>query len=177
MAGKAKEVAGALSGNDELATEGQLQQAGAQARKDANSREAVADADAGQALEELHERTGDLAEDNRRAHAAAGQREQAIVDAEAAATADAETQAQRQQQAGRRRAEDEADAVARASAADAARIDAEALSVERGAEQRHDDHEARAGEAERRAAQLHTAADAERRAAQLRTEASNRGRS
>jgi uncharacterized protein YjbJ (UPF0337 family) len=48
MAGKAKEVAGALSGNDELATEGQLQQAGAQARKDANSREAIADADAGQ---------------------------------------------------------------------------------------------------------------------------------
>jgi uncharacterized protein YjbJ (UPF0337 family) len=28
MAGKPKEVAGALSGNDELATEGQLQQAG-----------------------------------------------------------------------------------------------------------------------------------------------------
>ena len=126
MAGKAKEVAGALSGNDELATEGQLQQAGAQARKDANSREAVANADAGRALNELHERTGDLAEDKSRAHAAAGQREQAIVDAEAAATADAETQAQHQQHAGRRRAEDEADAVARASAADAARFDAEA---------------------------------------------------
>jgi uncharacterized protein YjbJ (UPF0337 family) len=42
MAGKAIEVASALSGNDELATEGQLQQAGAHARKDANSREAVA---------------------------------------------------------------------------------------------------------------------------------------
>ncbi len=118
----------------------------------------------GRRFDELRERTGDLTEDKRRAHAAAGQREQAIVDAGAAATADAETQAQRQQQAGRRRAEDEADAVARASAADAAGFDAEALSVERGAAQRHDHHEARA-------------ADAEHRAAQLRTEASNRGRS
>jgi uncharacterized protein YjbJ (UPF0337 family) len=177
VAGKAKEVAGALSGNDELATEGQLQQAVAQARKDANSREAVANADAGQALDELRERTGDLAEDNRRAHTAAGQREQAIVDAGAAAKADAETQAQRQEQAGRRHAEDEADAVARASAADAARIDAEARSAERGAAQRHDHHEAQAADAEHRAAQLRTAADAERRAAQLRTEASKRGRS
>ena len=164
MAGKAKEVAGALSGDDDLATEGQLQQAGAQARKDANSREAVANASAGQALDELCERTDDLTKDRRRAHAAAGQREQAIVDAGAAATADAETRTQREEQAGRRRAEDGADAVARASAANAARIDAEALSAERDAAQRHDDHEARA-------------ADAERRAAQLRTEASNRGRS
>jgi uncharacterized protein YjbJ (UPF0337 family) len=160
MAGKAKEVAGALSGNDELATEGQLQQAAAQARKDANSREAVANASAGQALDELPERTNDLSEAKRQAHTAAGQREQAIIDAEAAAKADAETQAQRQQQAGRGHAEYEADAIARASAADAARLDAEALSAERGAAQRHDDHEARA-------------ADAEHRAARLRNEATN----
>lgn len=164
MAGKAKEVAGALSGDDDLATEGQLQQAGAQARKDANSREAVANASAGQALDELRERTDELTKDKRRAHTAADQSEQAIVAAGAAAKADAETRTQRQEQAGRRRAEDEADAVARASAADAARIDAEARSAEHGAAQRHDDHEARA-------------ADAERRAAQLRTEATKRGRS
>lgn len=164
MAGKAKEVAGALSGDDDLATEGQLQQAGAQAGKDANSREAVANASAGQALDELRERTDELTKDNRRAHTAADQSKQAIVDAGAAAKADAETRTQRQEQAGRRRAEDEADAVARASAADAARIDAEARSAEHGAAQRHDDHEARA-------------ADAERRAAQLRTEATKRGRS
>ena len=177
MAGKAKEVVGALSGNDELATEGQLQQAGAQARKDPNSREAVANASAGQTIDELRERTDDLTEVKLQAHAAAGQREQAIVDAGAAAKADAETQAQRQEQAGRRRAEDAADALIRASTADAARFDAEALSVERSAAQRHHDHEARTADAEQRAAQLRTAADAERRAAQLRTEASSRGRS
>jgi uncharacterized protein YjbJ (UPF0337 family) len=74
MAGKAKEVAGALSGDDDLATEGQLQQAGAQARKDANSREAVANASAGQALDELRERTDELTKDNRRAHTAADQK-------------------------------------------------------------------------------------------------------
>jgi uncharacterized protein YjbJ (UPF0337 family) len=154
MAGNAKEVAGALSGNDELATEGQLQQAGARARKDANSRQAVADADAGQAIDELRERTDDLTEDKRQAHAAAGQREQAIVQAGAAAKSDAEANAQRQQQAGSRHAEHEADAIARASAADAARLDAEALSAERGAKQRHDDLETRAVDAEHRAAQL-----------------------
>ena len=49
VAGKAKEVAGALSGKDELAEEGQLQQAGAHARKEANSLDAVASADAEQA--------------------------------------------------------------------------------------------------------------------------------
>jgi uncharacterized protein YjbJ (UPF0337 family) len=154
MAGKAKEVAGALSGNDELATEGQLQQAGAQARKDANSREAVADMDAGQAIAELRERTDDLTEDQRQAHAVAGQREQAIVQAGAAAKADAEVNAQRQQQAESRHAERDADAIARASAADAARLDAEALNAERQAKQRQDDLDSRAAHAEHQAAQL-----------------------
>ncbi|MDT4908923.1 MAG: hypothetical protein QOI69_2164, partial [Pseudonocardiales bacterium] len=37
IAGKAKEVAGALAGNDTLAEEGQLQQADAAARREANS--------------------------------------------------------------------------------------------------------------------------------------------
>ena len=44
--GKAKEIAGAVTGNDSLTTEGQLQQAQAQERKEANSVESVADAEA-----------------------------------------------------------------------------------------------------------------------------------
>ena len=44
--GKAKEIAGAVTGNDSLTVEGQLEQTQAQQRKEANSLEAVADAEA-----------------------------------------------------------------------------------------------------------------------------------
>ena len=47
--GKAKEIAGAVTGNDSLTAEGQLEQTQAQVRKEANSVEAVADAEAAQA--------------------------------------------------------------------------------------------------------------------------------
>ncbi|MCW2557899.1 MAG: hypothetical protein JWP55_1863 [Mycobacterium sp.] len=47
--GKAKEVLGAFTGSDSLTTEGQLEQAQARERKEANSIEAVADAEAKQA--------------------------------------------------------------------------------------------------------------------------------
>ena len=47
--GKAKELVGAVTGNDSLTAEGQLEQTQAQQRRDANSVEAVADAEAEQA--------------------------------------------------------------------------------------------------------------------------------
>ena len=47
--GKAKEVAGALTGNDSLTAEGQLEQTQAKERKDASTAEALADAEAEQA--------------------------------------------------------------------------------------------------------------------------------
>lgn len=50
--GKAKEVVGAVIGNDSLTAEGQLDQTQAQERKAANSIEAVADAEADQARAE-----------------------------------------------------------------------------------------------------------------------------
>ena len=50
--GKAKEIAGAVTGNDSLTAEGQLEQTQAQQRKEANSVEAVADAEAEQARAE-----------------------------------------------------------------------------------------------------------------------------
>ena len=58
--GKAKEVFGAVIGNDSLTAEGQLEQTQAQERKEANSVEAVADAEAAQAR-------GDIAEATRKA--------------------------------------------------------------------------------------------------------------
>ena len=53
--GKAKEIVGALTGNDSLTAEGQLEQTQAKERKDANSVEAVADAEATQAHAEATE--------------------------------------------------------------------------------------------------------------------------
>jgi uncharacterized protein YjbJ (UPF0337 family) len=50
--GKAKEIVGAVTGNDSLTAEGQLEQTQAQQRKETNSVEAVADAEAAQARAE-----------------------------------------------------------------------------------------------------------------------------
>jgi uncharacterized protein YjbJ (UPF0337 family) len=55
IAGKAKEVAGAVSGKDDLVEEGQLQQAEASNRKAAVADDAVADAKAREATEELRD--------------------------------------------------------------------------------------------------------------------------
>ena len=57
MKGKAKEVAGAVLGNDSLTAEGQLERTQAQERKEANSVEAVADAEAAQARGDIAEAT------------------------------------------------------------------------------------------------------------------------
>jgi uncharacterized protein YjbJ (UPF0337 family) len=56
--GKVKEVVGAVTGSDSLTKEGQLEQIQAQARKEANAVDAVADAEAAQAREEIAEATG-----------------------------------------------------------------------------------------------------------------------
>lgn len=61
MKGKAKEFAGAVIGNDSLTAEGQLDQAQAQNRKEANSVEAVADAEADQARAEAVDDKQELA--------------------------------------------------------------------------------------------------------------------
>jgi uncharacterized protein YjbJ (UPF0337 family) len=53
--GKAKEIVGAVTGNDSLTAEGQLEQTQAKERKEANSVDAVADAEAAQAHAEATE--------------------------------------------------------------------------------------------------------------------------
>jgi uncharacterized protein YjbJ (UPF0337 family) len=53
--GRAKEIVGALTGNDSLTAEGQLDQTQSNARKEANSVEAVADAETAQARTEAAE--------------------------------------------------------------------------------------------------------------------------
>lgn len=51
--GKAKEFAGALTNNDSLTAEGQLEQASAKERKEANSVEAIADVEAAKAAADV----------------------------------------------------------------------------------------------------------------------------
>lgn len=56
--GRVKEVVGAVTGSESLTAEGQLQQAQAKERKEANISEALADAEAAQARKEVAEATG-----------------------------------------------------------------------------------------------------------------------
>jgi uncharacterized protein YjbJ (UPF0337 family) len=78
VAGKAKEVAGAVSGKDDLVEEGQLQQAEARHRKDAVADDAVADAKREDASEELRETSLESAQQEGRARAQAAREENVI---------------------------------------------------------------------------------------------------
>ncbi|MCW2606891.1 MAG: ral stress protein CsbD, partial [Frankiales bacterium] len=81
VTGKVKEVAGAVTGNDALAAEGQLQQAEVSARKDAATNEAVAKVEAEQAAAALTEtrREADAARDQVDREAAARVTATAVV--------------------------------------------------------------------------------------------------
>lgn len=149
-----EEVAGAVTGNSDLAEEGQLQQADAQARKDANSREAVANASARQAADELREQTQDVAEDKREVRKHADHQGEAVARDEAAEKAHAETEAARHELADRRQAEIQADAQARESESEAVQLAAAATQVERNAREEQSRLESEAADAERRAGTL-----------------------
>ena len=155
VTGKAKELAGALTGNDELVEEGQLRQAAASARRDANTSDALAEAQAGHATEELRE---DLAQTERQRQTAAVEADHRVRTAAQAAQAekariDAET-AQREQAAQAEvRKQSAAELASKAEQAQRTRERADAH--EHDAQSRHD--------------QLLSEADAElERAAQLR---------
>ena len=79
IAGKAKEVAGAMTGKDDLVEEGQFQQAEARTRKTALADDALADAKLGKAAQELHETSRETAEQTRAAGAQA-EREKSEVE-------------------------------------------------------------------------------------------------
>ena len=125
--GKAKEIAGAVTGNESLTAEGQLEQTQAQQRKEANSVEAVADAEAAQAradaarakLEGADERlavsaTTAAVQNSVRAEHAADHRaaEQTGQRDAAREKAQAELDAQRAVQCAKARERDEVDAAA-----------------------------------------------------------------
>jgi uncharacterized protein YjbJ (UPF0337 family) len=82
--GKAKEVAGAVTGNDSLTAEGQLEQEQARERKEANKVEAIADAEAQQARSQAAEAIRD-GMDERRSVNAETEAEKRAIRAEQAA--------------------------------------------------------------------------------------------
>src|SRR6188474_3964758 len=112
IAGKAKEVAGAMTGKDDLVEEGQLQQAEARTRKAALADEAVADAKLSQAARELHETSRETAEQTKAAGAQA-EREKSVVEQQRASEhVAADQDAERQEATDRAAAQETADKLA-----------------------------------------------------------------
>src|SRR3712207_2208759 len=112
VAGKAKEVAGAVTGRDDLVEEGQLQQAEARNRKEAVADEAIADAKREVATEELRETTVEAAQQEAAARAQA-QREESLAEHQRQGEyAVAEREAQRQEAVGEQVAQQRADQLA-----------------------------------------------------------------
>ncbi len=154
IAGKAKEFAGALAGKDELTEEGQLQQADARARREANSEQAIADAQSRQAAEHLAQEQEHAAAEQRTATAAATIAQQAIQHDTVAERSMAEAGARQQEQAARDQASVEAVHNVRETTAEAQATRSEAQATEAVAAQQHEKLLNLAETEERRAAEL-----------------------
>ena len=162
IAGKAKEVVGAVAGKDDLVEEGQLQQTEAQRRKEAVADEAVADAKRHEATQEMREASRETAEEQGEARARAEQERSAAAQQAAQERAAAERGAAQREQQGRVNAEVEADLVAETRLREAEVAEAQA-----------DATEERTTEEQARLAR--EAATAEQQAAQLRAETDQPG--
>ncbi|KMO84085.1 CsbD family protein [Mycolicibacterium chubuense] len=88
--GKAKEFVGAVTNNDSLTAEGQLEQTQARERKHANTVEAVADAEAEQARTEAADALRQGAQERRAVNAEAAAAEKAVHDQKTAQKREAE---------------------------------------------------------------------------------------
>jgi uncharacterized protein YjbJ (UPF0337 family) len=154
VTGKAKEVAGAVRGKDDLVQEGRLQQEEARNRREAVAGEAVADAERDEAAQEVRE-TGREATEQKDAARAHAEREGAAVEQQrerehAAAERDAARQAATGAEAAEQQADDVAGSRLRESAAEAA----DARSAERDADAERARLEREADAADQQAAQL-----------------------
>ncbi len=130
VTGKAKEVAGAVSGKDDLVEEGQLQQAEARLRKDAVAEEAVADVQQDEARQQVRE-SAEEADQRTRASRTEARRETSQVERERNGEHAAAARAADVQEAqGREVAEQEAGELAEARLREAQRLAADAASIE-----------------------------------------------
>ncbi|MEV7398122.1 hypothetical protein [Aeromicrobium sp. NPDC092404] len=161
VAGKAKEVAGAVTGNDELVEEGQLQQAESKQRKAAVADEAIADAKRQQAADELRETNHEAAAEKQAADDRADVAQRAVDRERAEERAAAERDAAQQEAIGRQSAEQEADAVAEAGLRESEMLAADARTTEQQAAADRERLEREADIAERQAAQLRADAPTE----------------
>ena len=128
--GKAKEIAGAVTHNDSLAAEGQLDQTQAAERKEANSVEAVADAEADQAHVEATEARVEGAQERRAVKAQTAAVETCVRNDQAAERRAAEQAGQQDAARQKTRAQLEAQAkVQRAKAEERNEIDSAAEEV------------------------------------------------
>ena len=126
IAGKAKEVAGAVSGKDDLVEEGQLQQAEARNRKEALADEAIADAKREEAAQDVRQTSEEAAEQQKAAKAAAEREEAAAERQRATEHAEAARTAEQQKAEGQKVAEHQADELAESRLNDAEALEADA---------------------------------------------------
>jgi uncharacterized protein YjbJ (UPF0337 family) len=154
LAGKAKEVAGAVSGKDDLVEEGQLQQAEARNRKAALADEAIADAEREDAARGLRETNREVAEEKGAASVHA-QREESVVQRQRESEhVVAERDAEQQEATGRESAEQQAEALAETRLREAEATAADAASAENKAAAESIRLEREAATADQQAAQL-----------------------
>jgi uncharacterized protein YjbJ (UPF0337 family) len=130
IAGKAKEVAGALTGKDDLVEEGELQQAEARTHKAALADEAVAEAKLKEATQELHETSRETTEQTNAARAQADHEKSVVEQQRASEHATADQDAERLEATGRANAEQSADELAETRLHEAEALAAEATDIE-----------------------------------------------
>lgn len=159
VVGRIKEVAGAVTGNDSLATEGQLQQAEAAARKEASATEALAGVRADEAAEALQREQAIAQAKTRSAEGAAAAheaqvRQQAAVDqAQVSVTAERQLQVERAEVAARAERQLSEEAAQIRFQQTALAHDAQAVQA------RHDEQQASAAAAGQAAARARAEAD------------------
>lgn len=159
IAGKAKEMAGVVTGRDDLVEEGQLQQAEAKNRKEAVADEAIAEAKRDEAAQELQETSREAARE-KGAHRAEAEREESVVEQERGREQVAADQAARQEEAaGLRAAEVRGDAVAEKRLQESERLESEAETAEQKAAAEKARLEREAAAAAQKAAQLRAQTD------------------
>lgn len=161
IAGKAKEVTGAVVGNDDLVEEGQLQQAEARSRKEAAAHDAIADSEQSEAAEKLRESSQEAQNEQEAARVAAEQAKAGVQQQHATEYAAANREGELQELRDTEAAKAHGDQVAEAGLREAAAIAEEAEATEQSAQAEKSRLEREAAKAEQEAAQLRAQARTE----------------
>lgn len=159
LAGKAKEVAGAVTGKDDLVQEGQLQQEEARNRKEAVAEEAIAEAKRKEATDDYRDETREAAQLKDQARAEADQHESAADRQQAEEERAAEREAALRKAAGQDAAEDRAADLEETRLREAEKLEADAEVSRLRADAETTSLENEAAAAERQAAQLRNEAN------------------